>query len=761
MLKILEIGTEERFNELREQEQSGYDYLYLCKYSSQIVISDNGTLITLGQAYIADGLSAELKTKYDEAVEKKHLHENKEVLDAITSEQVQKWNNQNAFSAIVVEDTVVKAQDVTDALALSAGDNVDLVPDTENKKIVVKAKDTVYTHPESGVKAGTYKSVTVDEQGHVTGGSNPTVTVAQGGTGATTAKGAEYNLLKDMVESTAAVTDDTITVCKYTEPDSTKGVVLYKKTSLFWDYIKSKISSVLGLSETGLASGKSIGGIKTISETVASNSTGNPTYLLMFDVTTWYNSTTTNQSKIGFTGLIYSVRAGGNMQDEIAEVRMGVSYSKATSENGSTLLLRSSSSNYQPCIVHDITNDKYYLSLRIIGYGGRPIRFQGVFSGTYVGTKINTTNSNGALPDGYEIAISDYRTITHARATADANGNVITDTYATQTEVSKKWDSTISRTANTVLASPDGKDGAGSFRKLVANDLPTIPASKGGTGKTTLVDSANALINSLTIGNYTPKDNDYYVSQYVNGGTTTTTYHRRPVSALWDYIKSKTDSIYVPITRTVNSKALSSNITLAASDIKASDSKTLQTKVGAISGITSDPSSKADDIAISTNGLNIRLGGLTFAQDSEGNWGYKPSGADSVIPFKTGGGLLVFTNYSYGQGTVIKTGNTYYDTSYITSAVVSKTTSAGDTRTITIKKACNVSLLQSLHCGTTWTQVVVTLNGAEIINKKHTTTATTWYDRLNLSLKAGDVIIVKYTCSNTAYVGGETVITLS
>lgn len=32
---------------------------------------------------------------------------------------------------------------------------------------------------------------------------------------------------------------------------------------------------------------------------------------------------------------------------------------------------------------------------------------------------------------------------------------------------------------------------------------------------------------------------------------------------------------------------------------------------------------------------NNNLGGLTFCQDAEGNWGYKPSGADSVIPFKS------------------------------------------------------------------------------------------------------------------------------
>ncbi|MBD5504082.1 MAG: hypothetical protein HDR09_20030 [Lachnospiraceae bacterium] len=67
----------------------------------------------------------------------------------------------------------------------------------------------------------------------------------------------------------------------------------------------------------------------------------------------------------------------------------------------------------------------------------------------------------------------------------------------------------------------------------------TVPVSKGGTGQTTAVNAANALINALSTGSDAPKDNDYFISQYVNGGTTTTTYHRRPLSKLWEYIKSK------------------------------------------------------------------------------------------------------------------------------------------------------------------------------------------------------------------------------
>lgn len=57
-----------------------------------------------------------------------------------------------------------------------------------------------YTHPNSGVTAGTYRSVTVNAQGHVTDASNPTLPISQGGTGATTTIDASKNLMKDGFE---------------------------------------------------------------------------------------------------------------------------------------------------------------------------------------------------------------------------------------------------------------------------------------------------------------------------------------------------------------------------------------------------------------------------------------------------------------------------------------------------------------------------------------------------------------------------------
>ena len=54
----------------------------------------------------------------------------------------------------------------------------------------------------------------------------------------------------------------------------------------------------------------------------------------------------------------------------------------------------------------------------------------------------------------------------------------------------------------------------------------------------------------------------------------------------------------------------------------------------------------ADARIVRTHGLEIDglsrdLGGLVFAQDADGNWGYKAGGADTVIPFKNGQAIKV------------------------------------------------------------------------------------------------------------------------
>lgn len=54
---------------------------------------------------------------------------------------------------------------------------------------------------------------------------------------------------------------------------------------------------------------------------------------------------------------------------------------------------------------------------------------------------------------------------------------------------------------------------------------------------------ANGLLNALSAATTVPGGNDYYISQYVNGGTANTSFHRRPINKLWDYFKTKLASV--------------------------------------------------------------------------------------------------------------------------------------------------------------------------------------------------------------------------
>ena len=82
-----------------------------------------------------------------------------------------------------------------------------------------------------------------------------------------------------------------------------------------------------------------------------------------------------------------------------------------------------------------------------------------------------------------------------------------------------------------------------SAHKHSAEDINSgvLAVERGGTGKATLNDASNALVNALSTASSDsiPEDGDYYVSQFAGGGTTTVTYHRRPMSQLFAYVSGK------------------------------------------------------------------------------------------------------------------------------------------------------------------------------------------------------------------------------
>lgn len=55
---------------------------------------------------------------------------------------------------------------------------------------------------------------------------------------------------------------------------------------------------------------------------------------------------------------------------------------------------------------------------------------------------------------------------------------------------------------------------------------------------------ASTLINALGTGAAAPTDPDYIITQWVGGGTSNTTWVRRPMSSIWSYIKGKADGVY-------------------------------------------------------------------------------------------------------------------------------------------------------------------------------------------------------------------------
>lgn len=75
----------------------------------------------------------------------------------------------NGNATVDLVDSSSKKQSVT-----IKGSGATSVTTDANGVIVVNSTDTKYSHPTSGVSAGTYTKVNVNAQGHVTGGSNPT-----------------------------------------------------------------------------------------------------------------------------------------------------------------------------------------------------------------------------------------------------------------------------------------------------------------------------------------------------------------------------------------------------------------------------------------------------------------------------------------------------------------------------------------------------------------------------------------------------------
>lgn len=87
---------------------------------------------------------------------------------------------------------------------------------------------------------GSENAVSFDGSANITPGVKGTLPIAHGGTGATTARAAEYNIMNQIRTVTSNVADSDMFVCKSTAPDVTNGATYARSFSTVYNSIQGK-----------------------------------------------------------------------------------------------------------------------------------------------------------------------------------------------------------------------------------------------------------------------------------------------------------------------------------------------------------------------------------------------------------------------------------------------------------------------------------------------------------------------------------------
>lgn len=181
-----------------------------------------------------------------------------------------------------------------------------------------------------------------------------------------------------------------------------------------------------------------------------------------------------------------------------------------------------------------------------------------------------TAESNKVLTSGtVKVALDNKldKTGTAAKATADASGNNIASTYATKTELSG-----VEETANSAKSIAEGRIRAVAYQNYQAlvTALNAVTAIEFKVGDNIFIQAKN--VPDLWVysveeasSNYTYTTDDALISAIQSAGFVQIGFYKVAVLET-----EKVDlTNYVPVTRTVNGKPLSSNVTLSASDVGA------------------------------------------------------------------------------------------------------------------------------------------------------------------------------------------------
>ena len=435
----------------------------------------------------------------------------------------------------------------------------------------VTSGEFAYTHPDSGVTAGTYRSVTVDEQGHVTEGSNPTLPINQGGTGATNAKGAQYNMLNDIPERTAALTDNDHSAITLATPSAANGVLAKTKITLLWDYIKGKISSVLGLTDTNYSG--------TAAKATADVSGNNivDTYLKK-------SGGIISSANTRALTIERSAKGAANIQFKNSDGALGAVGMNAV--NGSLIRYKSDPSATDSYTVLDTGNYKDTVTPANIGALKNMVDLSMVELGFTANSTVSVEDFLLALrtKTGVNAAQVNFRwnaansaIVSDGTTTVTINGgviytsghnNILSNTWSNyhalyfhQTSGTfYKFSITASGTAKVYVNNAEvyafdeslmsvnkGSKSISIYKSidvLTTDDLPVVSVDKGGTGATTAKGAQYNILNDMSHATDAVGDDFNIVYRLRTGSSETKgVIYSRSVSLLWDYIKGKISSV--------------------------------------------------------------------------------------------------------------------------------------------------------------------------------------------------------------------------
>ena len=448
----------------------------------------------------------------------------------------------------------------------------------------------------SGVTAGTYRSVTVDTYGRVTNGTNPTTLAGYGITDAKIASGV-ITLGSNNITPVTSVGLSAPTGFSVTNTPVTKtGTLTLSYASGYEGFtttLKNKIDLLYSLftregagttespyvikanyglysesfiSALGAGSGGSGGGgVGDVTwDLLANNSDTRPIALShLSGALSGYVTLDTAQTISGLKtmthGLIVSGRAYGSGDDE------GIVVLKSANNIAGVILGEPNSATHAAFYLD--SRDKCRFKFK--GYNIYHPEKDGTIALTSDIPTNNNQLTNGA---GYITSSGSCASASAVPWTGVTNTLVHTNEFnfidksVAQATVWFNYRPRNSDSGSSTLIT-DYKFGdmgsAGGFASLIAAGFKKSGSSDsdvllGGGGHasynfSTIAGSLsqaqmNAGLNNLDTGSSVPTDNDYYISQYAGGGTTHTTYYRRPVSALWSYMSGKGDSRYLQLT---------------------------------------------------------------------------------------------------------------------------------------------------------------------------------------------------------------------